>query len=72
MRTGRRMEEREPDELASSSTIVAPAAETGPYVLRTLLQDIPLSADGNGDDIEINCVEFLGMWSYQFDMGDKV
>lgn len=35
-------------------------AETGPYVLRSLLEDLPLSADGDRDDIEINCVEFLG------------
>lgn len=35
--------------------------ETGPYVLRTLLKDVPLSADdGNDDDIKINCVEYLG------------
>lgn len=34
--------------------------ETGPFVLRSLLEDIPLSADGDTDDIEINCVEFLG------------
>ncbi|KAK7935131.1 hypothetical protein PG985_000626 [Apiospora marii] len=34
--------------------------ETGPYVLRTLLKDVPLSADGgNDDDIKINCVEYL-------------
>jgi hypothetical protein len=37
------------------------APETGPFVLRTLLEDLPLSAEGNGDGIEINCVEFLGM-----------
>lgn len=36
------------------------APETGPYVLRSLLEDLPLSADGDRDDIEINCVEFLG------------
>lgn len=36
------------------------ALETGPYVLRSLLEDLPLSADGDRDDIEINCVEFLG------------
>ncbi|KAK8065659.1 hypothetical protein PG997_012406 [Apiospora hydei] len=35
--------------------------ETGPYVLRTLLKDVPLSPDGgNDDDIKINCVEYLG------------
>ncbi len=35
--------------------------DTGPFVLRGLLDDLPLSADGDRDDIEINCVEFLGM-----------
>ncbi|CAG8971304.1 hypothetical protein HYALB_00001471 [Hymenoscyphus albidus] len=33
--------------------------QTGPFVLRTLLDDVPLSADGDRDDIEIRCVEFL-------------
>ncbi|KAK7953318.1 transketolase [Apiospora saccharicola] len=34
--------------------------ETGPYVLRTLLKDVPLSPDGGtDDDIKINCVEYL-------------
>lgn len=37
------------------------AAETGPFVLRSLLEDLPLSAEGDRDDIEINCVEFLGI-----------
>ncbi len=36
-------------------------SETGPYVLRSLLEDLPLSAEGDRDDIEITCVEFLGM-----------
>jgi hypothetical protein len=35
--------------------------EAGPFVLRSLLEDLPLSADGDKNDIEINCVEFLGM-----------
>ncbi|KAJ5054583.1 uncharacterized protein L3040_000853 [Drepanopeziza brunnea f. sp. 'multigermtubi'] len=34
-------------------------AETGPFVLRALLEDIPMSAEGDRDDIVINCVEFL-------------
>lgn len=38
-----------------------PIPETGPFVLRTLLEDLPLSAEGDRDDIEINCVEVLGM-----------
>ncbi|KAI1423761.1 hypothetical protein F5Y12DRAFT_514699 [Xylaria sp. FL1777] len=32
---------------------------TGPYVLRTLFADVPLSEDGSKDDIKINCVEYL-------------
>jgi vacuolar protein sorting-associated protein 3 len=38
--------------------------ETGPFVLRSLLEDVPLSAEGENDGIEINCVEFLGEHSY--------
>lgn len=34
--------------------------EAGPFVLRTLFADVPLSADGTRDDIKINCVEYLG------------
>ena len=37
-----------------------PVLHTGPFVLRSLLEDVPLSAEGERDDIEINCVEFLG------------
>ncbi|KAJ4263163.1 hypothetical protein NW762_006785 [Fusarium torreyae] len=33
--------------------------EVGPYVLRTLLDEVPLSADGSQDDIKINCVDYL-------------
>ncbi|ORY71593.1 uncharacterized protein BCR38DRAFT_454087 [Pseudomassariella vexata] len=33
--------------------------ESGPFVLRTLFQDVPLSADGAHDDIKINCVDYL-------------
>lgn len=54
------MEEKE--ELASSKKRKRNSAvETGPFVLRSLLADVPLSAEGNGDDLEITCVEFLGM-----------
>ncbi|KAJ2978155.1 hypothetical protein NUW58_g7582 [Xylaria curta] len=31
----------------------------GPYILRTLFADVPLSEDGSRDDITINCVEYL-------------
>jgi len=33
----------------------------GPYILRPLLQSVPLSADGGDEDVKINCVDFLGM-----------
>ncbi|KKY15838.1 putative tgf beta receptor associated protein 1 [Diplodia seriata] len=32
--------------------------QTGSYTLRKLLSDIPLSADGNDQDVRITCVEF--------------
>jgi len=54
------MNATDPGELPSSNVEHA-NPETGPYVLRVLLEDLPLSADGDGDDIEITCVEFLGM-----------
>lgn len=38
------------------------ALESGPFVLRSLLEDVPLSADGDGEGIVINCVEFWGMF----------
>ncbi|KAI1195619.1 hypothetical protein F5X97DRAFT_307515 [Nemania serpens] len=31
----------------------------GPYILRTLFADVPLSEDGSRDDVRINCVEYL-------------
>ncbi|KAJ9142775.1 Transforming growth factor-beta receptor-associated protein 1 [Pleurostoma richardsiae] len=36
-----------------------PPPEAGPFVLRTLLDDVPLSADGASDDVKINCVDYL-------------
>lgn len=36
-----------------------PAAR--PYALRPLLHDVPLSADGNDEDVKINCVDYYGM-----------
>lgn len=54
------METKEIEETSSRKRTRA-APETGPFVLRSLLQDLPLSAEGDRDDIEINCVEFLGM-----------
>jgi hypothetical protein len=41
------------------------AAEIGPFVLQSLLEDVPLSEDSSRDDIHINCVEFLGKNRHQ-------
>ncbi|KAI1771838.1 hypothetical protein F4818DRAFT_444832 [Hypoxylon cercidicola] len=37
---------------------------TGPFVLRTLFADVPLSEDGSRDDIKVNCVEYLDSHLY--------
>lgn len=34
--------------------------EAGPFVLRNLLESVPLSADGTSQEIKINCVEYYG------------
>jgi len=50
---------------AHSSISTASVLGAGPFVLRTLFADVPLSEDGSKDDIKINCVEYLGMKSIQ-------
>lgn len=37
------------------------ASLEGPYIVRTLLDDVALSDDGQHRDISITCVEFWGM-----------
>jgi len=44
-----------------AADVQQPMLETGPYVLRTLMADVPVSADGTAEDIKINCVDYLGM-----------
>lgn len=36
--------------------------QAGPFVLRTLLDNIPLSEDGENDNTKINCVDYLGTY----------
>jgi hypothetical protein len=55
-------EEEEEEEEVISSNLRLPTPETGPFVLRTLLTDVPLSADGDGLNIQITCVEYLGRY----------
>ncbi|KAK4215926.1 hypothetical protein QBC37DRAFT_418089 [Rhypophila decipiens] len=39
-------------------TLTSQSSPTGPFVLRPLLHDVPLSEDGSNGDIKINCVEY--------------
>jgi len=45
----------------TSTTVAGSAAnprlETGPYILRSLIQDVALSADGQNENTKITCVE---------------
>ena len=34
--------------------------ETGTYILRSLVKDVPLSADGEASGVSITCVELWG------------
>ncbi|KAF5018720.1 hypothetical protein F66182_9279 [Fusarium sp. NRRL 66182] len=43
----------------ASPRLTSTSREVGPYVLRILLNEVPLSADGSQDDTKINCVEYL-------------
>lgn len=56
------MDQGDSEEASGAASRPPAFTETGPYVLHSLLDDLPLSADGDRDDIEINCVEFLGMF----------
>lgn len=58
------MASNDPQDNSSSRKRKRRAPENGPYVLRSLIEDLPLSADGDREDIEINCVEFLGKLLY--------
>lgn len=45
----------------SSTTVAPPVRDQGPYVLRALLDEVPLSQDGTQGDIKINCVDHWGI-----------
>ncbi|KAB8297043.1 hypothetical protein EYC80_002440 [Monilinia laxa] len=53
------MASNDPEDISNSRERKRKVPENGPYVLRSLIEDLPLSADGDRTDIEINCVEFL-------------
>ncbi|KAH8888785.1 hypothetical protein GQ53DRAFT_748692 [Thozetella sp. PMI_491] len=46
--------------MAPDTESAAPSGlEAGPFVLRPLFRDMPLSPDGASEDIKINCVDYL-------------
>ncbi|ESZ97623.1 hypothetical protein SBOR_2024 [Sclerotinia borealis F-4128] len=53
------MASNDPEDVSTLRKRKRRVPENGPYVLRSLIEDLPLSADGDRTDIEINCVEFL-------------
>ena len=38
-------------------------SEHGPFILRTLLDDVPLAAEDVKGEVKINCVDYLGTLS---------
>ncbi|TLD11388.1 hypothetical protein PgNI_05803 [Pyricularia grisea] len=44
--------------LGEGAALTKPPLEAGPFVLRNLLHDVPLSADGDDERIRINCVDY--------------
>lgn len=50
-----------PSQAGASNAPGLPPLEAGPFVLRTLLDEVPLSPDGPIDEIKINCVDYLGI-----------
>ncbi|KAM0327711.1 hypothetical protein ACHAQA_006006 [Verticillium albo-atrum] len=49
----------DPDKEQSPGELDLTRLQDGPYVLRTLLDDVPLSADGPSENVKINCVEYF-------------
>ncbi|KAK3325324.1 hypothetical protein B0H66DRAFT_547974 [Apodospora peruviana] len=45
--------------VAATAPPAPPSRAPGPFVLRPLLHDVPLDGNGTGEDIKINCVDYL-------------
>ncbi|KAL1897010.1 hypothetical protein Cpir12675_002535 [Ceratocystis pirilliformis] len=39
---------------------ISATSEDGPFILRTLMDEVPLAIEGMSDGIKINCIEFYG------------
>jgi len=46
----------------AADSVASPRLETGPYILRSLIQDVALSADGEHENVKITCVEAWSMY----------
>lgn len=46
-----------------SQLTTRPSPQDGPFILRKLVSDLPLSADGDAADVRITCVEVWSMYS---------
>jgi hypothetical protein len=50
----------DPEKPAIPGEELGPRLETGSYILRSLIKDVALSADDDGENVKITCVE---VWS---------
>lgn len=48
------------------------AREDGPYVLRSVLDNMPLAEDGTPGDVAINCVEYFGAYSGSIELSMEI
>lgn len=48
------------DQGAMSSPTARLPVGSGPFTLRSLLDDVPLVTDETGGDVKITCVDYLG------------
>lgn len=50
--------------LDAPGTIAAEDPSDAPYIVRTVLENVALSEDGQNHDASISCVEFWGMLAF--------
>ena len=53
-------DDKDDDETGAESAEIQAFNQTGPYFLRSLIDNVPLSSDETGQDVEITCVELYG------------
>lgn len=45
------------------SSLQTSSTSTGPFALRTLLDNVPLTTEGVPEDVKITCVDYLGVFA---------